>query len=147
MRISEWEWLSEQVRAIEYEDDLDDRVNASQRERLWEVEPVGMFRWGVSHTVSEFSMVKTKRSFCILPNTHSGKWCIPTSNHVACCITTSSMDNMYRNSAVHFMTDFRIYFICYVLLLIIHIIDSIDCVYVYIYSQCQIYFIFIVRNF
>ena len=73
-------------------------------------------------------MVKTKRSYCILPNAHSDKWYIyPYDYQWACWIIVSSIDSMYGYSAVYFITDFRLYFIWYLILCFIY-------VYMYIYK-------------
>ena len=67
-------WLSEQ------EDELkSDYVNVFPSEWMWEVVWVGKFGW-VGYKMSEFAPVKTKPSYCILPNAQSGKWCIHTLN-------------------------------------------------------------------
>ena len=80
--------------------------------------------------MNEFVTVKTKRSYCILPNARSGKWCIHTSNYqIACCMTrqtlTAGMDTQPLK-------------LCLVFILFIWFC----CLYIY----CQTCFISIMKN-
>ena len=87
----------------------------------------------VSHKISEFSTVKTKRLYLIQPQPHNGKWHVHTSNHqVTHSITMSSINSMYGYIADEFMTDFRSYFIWY--------FNLIDYIYIYMYKVKPVLF-------
>ena len=67
---SAWHWIWKWLRIS---------CRGNQCERLSELENLG--KW-VSHIVSEFATVETKRSYCILANAHSDKWYIHTFNPI-----------------------------------------------------------------
>ena len=80
---------------------------------------------------SECICNQNKRSYCILPNTHSDKICIHTSLSSTFCITMPSVGTMYGYQAVDFMTDFLFHML----------LDSVD------YCMANVFcFIFIMKK-
>ena len=66
-RLSWCDWLGEEVRGAEYEDEwTSDSVDASQSEWKWEAGPVGvsecLVEW-MSHEMREFATVKAKLTY------------------------------------------------------------------------------------
>ena len=82
-----------------------------------------------SHECSEYTMVNTKRSYCIFPKAHSNNWCIHTFNsRAAYCIALSSFGSMHGLIYRVFLS----YFIC-CLILLVHMI------YIHIYIHIYIF--------
>ena len=106
MRVNDKAWLSKQVRDTKYESQwTNDSMDLSPDGWKWLVWWVGVSEYlGWCVKSGEFPMVKTKRSYCMLPNAHSRKCYTHTSNYKVLVVLPLVIDIMYEYSTVDFMT-------------------------------------------